>query len=193
MTNVLVLIAVVAGFLPTVVAAGSGEENFVRKTVAELFSPAVSGAGRSEAQGMLRVLNDRVDVDYVTEQAFTVHYDDLTTQQKAAAATSILAGSATMLAAALDGSERVEITGSEPTQDGVTVVNSILTAPVDGLRDGLPVRWTVSRDFGLLKLLDIEVDGRSAVLVQSVHVNQLFEISQGNLNAVLAGMSEFEQ
>lgn len=183
----------VAGLFPAIAFAGSGEENFVRDTVAALLSPARSGEGRTEAQEMLRVLTDRVDAGYVTEQAFTGHYDDLTTQQKTAASSSILAGTATMLAAVLEGSERVEITGSEPTKDGVTIVTSILTAPVEGLSDGLPVRWTVSRDFGLLKLLDIDVDGRSAVLVQSVHIDQLFEISQGNLDAVLAGMSEFEQ
>jgi hypothetical protein len=146
-----------------------------------------------ETRNILQVLNERVDVRHVTRETFGVYYGGLNSQQKIAAGVSIISGTATTLAAALEGTERVKVTRSEVSEGGLTFVYSTLTAPVEGLRDGLLVKWVVSRSFGSLKLVDVEVGGRSAILVQSDHIDQLFEISQGNLLAVLAGMSEFEQ
>lgn len=180
-------------FFPTLAFAGATEERFVGEVVASMLQSASPGSGRSEVQRMLRLLQQNVDADHVAEQSFGAHFEGLSSQQKSAAATSILSGSATMLAAALEGTERVEIQGSESMGGDTSIVETILSAPVDGLRDGILVTWTVDRDFGLLKLLDINVGGRSAVLVQSEHIDQLFAISQGNLDAVLAGMSEFGQ
>lgn len=158
----------------------------------QMLRAARAGASSAETSALMAILRERMDIEDVTRSVFGDRYDDLSSSDLQSAEESLLSSTAVVLGAALEGTEAVEVTGSGSEANGVVEVTSILTAPVDGLRDGIDVTWAVKRDFGILKILDVNVAGRSAVEVQGYHVNQLFEISQGNLQAVLAGMGEFQ-
>ncbi|KPN62906.1 MlaC protein [Aliiroseovarius crassostreae] len=173
--------------------AGTGEERLVRDLANNMIRIAQSGTSSSETSALADLLRERMDIDAVTEAVFGAHYEAMSSQQVNAAEESLISSTAVVLGAALEGTETIEVTGSESIGDGEVSVSSVLKAPVDGLRDGIDVTWTVVRDLGISKISDVNVAGRSAIEVQAYHVNQLFEISQGNLQAVLAGMGEFEK
>lgn len=173
--------------------AGSSEERLVRDITNNMIRIAQHGSGSSEASALANIIRERMDIDAVTEAVFGAHYEEMSNQEIDSAENSLISSTAVVLGAALEGNETIEITGSESRENGEVLVFSVLKAPVDGLRDGIDVTWTLVRDLGISKISDVNVAGRSAIEVQAYHVNQLFEISQNNIQAVLAGMGEFEK
>lgn len=168
--------------------AGPSEERLVEGIARDVMSVAQRGTSSQEAQAFLAVINQKMDGKFVAESAFGDRWSELSWSQQGQAQEALMRGSAIMFATALDGSEKMSIDGSERRNGGV-VVRTTLTAPVDGLREGIPVDWLVSNPNGVLRIRNIFVAGRSGVDAQKLLVQQLFEISNGRVEPVLQALS----
>lgn len=179
-TYTLAFVLSVAGF--QCVADVKGEK-FVEKTAQTILSTAQRGTSSNEIRSFKRLVGELVDVAGILESSFDNLYHNLSLRQRNDLEEALAANIAFVYAQALEGSERVEITGSNGN-----IVNSIIKANVDGLKEGLPLDWSLVRIRGSYKIGDINIAGRSAIETQRNLISTLLEISNGNLSAVVDGL-----